>query len=147
MDGVSSGEGLDIRMNNSFTPWLLQADPALFCLSPPFTLLFQPFITLCSPFWLFSFYSQPCPVFFSLCLSLLPFMSPTWAPPVWPRACSHFTWAPKRVVTRWCGCVFVSVGRVSWSYNPGVLGFHSSPRKKKKKNWIFLTSFSNNSVI
>ena len=50
-----------------------------------------------------TFYSPPCPFFFSLFL----FLSLTSILPARPKACSRFRWELKRVVTRWCVCVFV----------------------------------------
>lgn len=74
MDGVSSGEGLDIRMNNSFTPQLLQADPALFCLSPP-SLCFSSLLSPCVLPFGFSHFI-PSPVLFSF-LSVSVSLSPS----------------------------------------------------------------------
>lgn len=99
MGSGGGGRGRDVTMNyNSFTPLTLQADPQPLSCSlslsvslflPPSPLLVWPFITLCSPLWLFfSFISFPVPL--SLFFSPFLFQSLTSILPAQPRACSHF---------------------------------------------------------
>lgn len=79
---------------------------------PSFPLfLVWPFITQHSPLWLFSFYSHPRPLLSFFYPFLMLSLTSTLL--VQPRACSHFRWKLKRVVTRWCAwvcfclCVYV----------------------------------------
>ncbi len=110
--------------HNSFTPLTLQADPQLLSCSrslslpPPSPSL--PWFGLLSlrvlPFgFSLSFYFHPCPsLFFLLSLSLTSIL------PARPRACSHFRRELKRVVTRWCVCVFVCLLCMCWASQLGV---------------------------
>lgn len=65
MEGDRTGEVETLHwattLSHCWSSWLIHDRCLVFSLPSPFPSLVPPFISQCSPLWLFSFYSHPCP--------------------------------------------------------------------------------------